>query len=103
MRWSNWSVTGANLRWRAVVCLALAIAGAELRSQTVEVVREPPSNFGTITVVDSKDVLSLQPELVVAQRTLLAQNEPLSPSEFNPDPGASQREQTEETEQPPEL
>ena len=46
-------------------------------------------------------VLSLENSLIVANTTLLAQNkEPLPPSEFNPDPGASQRI---EPEAPPEL
>src|SRR5207237_225998 len=103
MRWSIRSITGANRRWSAGFCFALAVALGDLRAQTVEVPREKPVQFGTITVVDSKDVLSLQPDVVVAQTTLLAQNEPLSPSEFNPDPGAMQREHPEEAEQPPEL
>src|SRR5256714_14939237 len=102
MRWSIRSITGANRGWSAGFCFALAVALGDLRAQTVEVPREKPVQFGTITVVDSKDVLSLQPDVVVAQTTLIAQNEPLSSSEFNPDPGAMQREHPEE-EPPVEL
>src|SRR5205807_481060 len=90
-------------------CLGLSIAFGDLPGQTVEIWRaqsqnapENPSQFGTIAVIDSKDVLSLESDVVVANTTLLAQNEPLSPSEFNPDPGASQREQPE-TPEAPEL
>src|SRR5207244_6973478 len=95
--------------WRVALWLSLSVALTSLRAQTVEVWRaqsqnvpENRSEFGTITVVDSKDVLSLQSDLIVANTTLLAENEPLSPSEFNPDPGASQREQPE-TPETPEL
>jgi len=109
MRWSTPSFAGATLRWRVALCLGLSIAFGELPGQTVEIWRaqsqnapENSSQFGTIAVVDSKDVLSLQSDVVVANTTLLAQNEPLSPSEFNPDPGASQREQPE-TPEAPEL
>src|SRR5437773_11071706 len=87
----------------------MSIALRGLPGQTVEIWRtqsqnapENRSEFGTITVVDSKDVLSLQSDVVIANTTLLAQNEPLSPSEFNPDPGATQREQPE-TPEAPEL
>ncbi|HYS95324.1 MAG TPA: hypothetical protein VEL08_02250, partial [Chthoniobacterales bacterium] len=109
MRWSTPSFAGATLRWRVALCLGLSIAFGELHAQTVEIWRaqsgsapENSSQFGTIAVVDSKDVLSLQSDVVVANTTLLAQNESLSPSEFNPDPGASQREQPE-TPEAPEL
>src|SRR5205814_3802669 len=92
------------MRWRlalfAVFWIDIVIV---VDAQIVEVGQaQNQADFGTITVVDSKDVLSLQPELVVAQTTLIAQNEPLSPSEFNPDPGAMQREQPE-TPEAPEL
>src|SRR5205085_10633921 len=57
----------------------------------------------TLEFVDQKDVFSLEPDLILANTTLIAaKTEPLSPSEFNPAPGAMQREQPEE-EQPPEL
>src|SRR6266478_4264596 len=109
MRWSTPSFAGATLRWRVALCLGLSIAFGDLPGQTVEIWRaqfesapENSSQFGTIAVVDSKDVLSLQSDVVVANTTLLAQNESLSPSEFNPDPGASQREQPE-TPEAPEL
>src|SRR5882724_9662251 len=109
MRWSIPSFAGATLRWRVIVLLAMSIALRGLHAQTVEIWRaqsesapEKPSQFGTIAVVDSKDVLSLQSDVVIANTTLLAQNESLSPSEFNPDPGASQREQPE-TPEAPEL
>ncbi|PYJ84203.1 MAG: hypothetical protein DME73_00480 [Verrucomicrobia bacterium] len=109
MRWSIPSFASATLRWRVALCLGLSIAFGDLPGQTVEIWRaqsqnapENPSQFGTIAVIDSKDVLSLESDVVVANTTLLAQNEPLSPSEFNPDPGASQREQPE-TPEAPEL
>jgi hypothetical protein len=100
MRWSTPSFAGANLRWHVALCLGFSIALGDLHAQTVEIGRarsqNAPANrseFETIAVVDSKDVLSLQSDVVVANTTLLAQNEPLSSSEFNPDPGASEREQ----------
>ena len=95
------------MRWRVALIAIFWIDIVAVHAQVVEIGRAQPvtdysNSFGTITVADSKDVLSLQPDAVVAQTTLIAQNEPLSPSEFNPDPGAMQREQPEE-EQPPEL
>src|SRR2546423_515669 len=109
MRWPIPSFASATLCWRTALCLGCVIPRAALPGQTVEIWRaqsqnapEHRSEFGTISVVDSKDVLSLQNDVVVANTTLLAQNEPLSPSEFNPDPGASQREQAE-TPEAPEL
>jgi hypothetical protein len=109
MRWSTPSFAGAIPRWQVALCLGFSIAFGDLHAQTVEIGRtqsqnapENRSEFGTIAVVDSKDVLSLQSDVVVANTTLLAQNEPLSPSEFNPDPGASEREQPE-TPEAPEL
>src|SRR5205085_151993 len=93
------------MRWRVALFAVFWIdIFVVVDAQIVEVGRaENQNHFSTITVVDSKDVLSLQPDLVVAQTTLIAQNEPVSPSEFNPDPGATQREQPQESEQPPEL
>src|SRR2546421_860739 len=109
MRWPIPSFASATLCGRAALFLGCLIPLAALPGQTVEVWRaqsqnapENRSEFGIITVVDSKDVLSLQSDLIVANTTLLAQNEPFSPSEFNPDPGASQREQPE-TPEAPEL
>src|SRR5256714_9896597 len=107
MRWPIPSFASATLCWRTALCLGCVIPRAALPGQTVEIWRaqsqnapENRSEFGTIAVVDSKDVLSLQRDLSVANTTLLAQNEPLSPSEFNPDPGASQRDQPEPPEAP---
>src|ERR1700730_602451 len=109
MRWSIPSFAGATLRWSVALWFGCLIPLAALPGQTVEIWRaqsqntpETQSQFGTITVVDSKDILSLQSDVVIANTTLLAQNEPLSPSEFNPDPGATQREQPE-TPEAPEL
>src|SRR5437588_12801069 len=109
MRWSTPSFAGATLRWRMALYLGLSAALGDLPGQTVEIRRaqsqnapENPGQFGTITMVDSKEVLSLRSDVVVANTTLLAQNEPLSPSEFNPDPGAAEREQPE-TPEAPEL
>src|SRR5438552_14662653 len=109
MRWSIPSFASVTLCWRVALCLGLSIAFGELNAQTVEIWRaqcgsapENSSQFGTIAVVDSKDVLSLQSDVVVANTTLLAQNEPLSPSQSNPDAGASTREQPE-TPEAPEL
>src|ERR1700739_3805349 len=109
MRWSIPSFVGGTLRRRIAICSGVLVALATIHGQSVEIGRaqpqrtaENPDQFGTITVVDSKDILSLQSDLVVANTTLLAQNEPVPTSEFNPDPGAMKREQPE-TEQPPEL
>ena len=81
------------------MCVAgLFCALADLHGQTVEIAHEETqrvaddnAQFGTITIVDSKDILSLDGDRIIANTTLIAQNEPLSPSEFNPDPGAMQR------------
>jgi hypothetical protein len=109
MRWSAPSFTGAITCRRVALFLFFSIGIASVRSQTVEL--RPPSSVDTATVAtpttalattDGKDVLSLPHSLLFANTTLLAQNEPLSPSEFNPDPGASQRVEPE-TPAPPEL
>src|SRR5436309_9910355 len=94
MRWFIQLHAAAALRCRAVAFAAL-LAWSEIvivHSQTVELKPVPK-------------LLSLRRDLIFAGTTLLAQNEqneeaPLPPSEFNPDPGASQRI---EPEAPPEL
>jgi len=108
MRWSIPSFAGASLRGPAMGCVTgLFCAVADLHGQTVEIAHEETQHvaddnaqFGTITIVDSKDILSLDGDRIIANTTLIAQNDPLSPSEFNPDPGAMQREQPEATEAP---
>ena len=110
MRWSIPSFAGATLRGRVGVCvIGFFSALANVHGQTVEIGRtqiqsptEETAQFATIAIVDSKDILSLDGDVIIANTTLIAQNEPQSPSEFNPDPGAMQREQPE-NEQPPEL
>jgi len=109
MRWSISWFAGARLSERAAACLRLSLALTNLSGQTVEIERvlseratANGAQFGTITVVDSKEALSLDGDRIAANTTLLAQNEPLSPSEFNPDPGAMQHEQPEGNE-PVEL
>ena len=109
MRWSIPWFAGATLSGRGAACLGLSLALTNLSGQTVEIERLQSEHatangarFGTITVVDSKEVLSLDGDRIAANTTLLAQNEPLSPSEFNPDPGAMQRERPE-GEEPEEL
>jgi len=109
MRWSISWFAGARLSGRAAACLGLSLALTNLSGQTVEIERvlseratANGAQFGTITVVDSKEALSLDGDRIAANTTLLAQNEPLSPSEFNPDPGAMQHEQPEGNE-PVEL
>ena len=109
MRWSIPWFAGATLSGRAAACLGLSLALTNLSGQTVEIGRVQferatanGAQFGTIRVVDSNEVLSLDGDRIAANTTLLAQNEPLSPSEFNPDPGAMQREQPEGNE-PVEL
>src|SRR4051812_38148424 len=92
------------MRWRIALFAVFWFDIVVVDAQIVEVGRaENQAHFGTVTIIDSKDVLSLQPDLVVAQTTIIAQNDPLSPSEFNPDPGAMQRQRAEEAEEPPEL
>jgi hypothetical protein len=94
MRWLTWPGAGSILRWRTVAFFGLLVRIdiVLVCGQTDE--RDPAQNL-----------LSLQLDLIFAGTTLLAQNEqneevPLPPSEFNPDPGASQRI---EPEAPPEL
>jgi hypothetical protein len=94
MRWFTLPDARAVLRWRALVFPALLIwiDIALVFSQTVQ--SDPASNL-----------LSLRPDLIFANTGLLAQNdqEPvLPPSEFNPDPGASERIEPEAP-APPEL
>jgi hypothetical protein len=82
--------TTAILRRRAagLSALVLCINLLVVRGQTLEINPAP-------------HVLELQRDLIFANTTLLAQNEPLPPSEFNPDPGASHRAEPEVA--PPEL
>jgi hypothetical protein len=95
MRWSAQPPTaGAALRWRAVAFAGLLfwIQIVIVRSQTIEL--NPASK-----------ILLLQRDLIFVNTTLLAQNDlseepPLTPAEFNPDPGASRRV---EPQAPPEL
>jgi hypothetical protein len=95
MRWLTWPDAGAVSRWRTVAfsVLFVWIDIVAINGQTVE--PDPTSNL-----------LSLRHDFTFAgTTTLLAQNDqseevPLPPSEFNPDPGASQRT---EPEAPPEL
>jgi hypothetical protein len=90
MRWPIPSFTGAIVHWRTAVFLFCWIDVVILRGQTMETNPAPR-------------VLSLQGDLIFANTTLLAQSdEALPASEFNPDPGASQREQPEAP-APPEL
>ena len=93
MRWSAPSFTGAIVRPAVAIFLFCWLNIVIGRGQTVEIDPVPR-------------VLALQSDLIFANSTLLAQSdqyeELLSPSEFNPDPGASQREGAE-TPAPPEL
>ena len=93
MPWLTSPDAGA-LRWKTAAFpgLLIWINIAVVFSQTVE--PDPAPN-----------ILSLRPDLIFANTSLFAQNDqdeeaPLSPSEFNPDPGASKRI---EPEAPPEL
>ncbi len=93
MRWLTRPGADAVSRWRTLAFLGLLVWTDIIAvcSQSAE----PDS---------AARLLSLQPDLIFAGTTLLAQNEqeeaPLPPSEFNPDPGTSQRI---EPEAPPEL
>src|ERR1700726_353667 len=97
-------------RWKIAMVLFCLIDIAILRGQTAEINSQPcvaeanDAGYGSAPAsVNLQDILSLRADLIFANTTLLAQNnEPLSPSEFNPDPGASQREQPEAP-APPEL
>ena len=80
MRWLTRPAPGTILRWRTVAFLLLLVWTdiVVIRGQAVEY--DPGANL-----------LSLRRDLIVANTSLVAQDEqPLSPSEFNPDPGASQ-------------
>jgi len=83
--------------WRFAICIGIWFGiSSELNAQTVEI------NSAKSQAQDS-NAFFLEPDLTFANTTLLAQNqEPLSPAEFNPDPGASQRE-LPEAPAPPEL
>src|SRR2546423_6890814 len=94
MRWLTAPAAYMILHWR-MVALPLFLIWTDIvviRGQSVE--HEPGANL-----------LSLRRDLIFANTSLFAQNDqdeeaPLSPSEFNPDPGAFQRI---EPEAPPEL
>ncbi len=96
------------MRWRLATFVFYLINVTLLPGQTVEKSMGEAQRAGvddpgySAASVDSSNVLSLQADLIFANTTSLAQNdEPLSPTQFNPDPGASQREQPEAA--PPEL
>lgn len=74
------------MRGRVALLLCCWISVTIVRGQTVE-------------TNQTFHILALERDLIFANTTL-AQNEPLSPSEFNPDPGASK---PMETQPPPEL
>jgi hypothetical protein len=84
MRWVTRVAAGAILRWRLLAFFALvgSIDIATVQSQTVE-------------CDSAENVFSVPRNLIFGGTSLFAQNErdeaaPLPPSEFNPDPGASQ-------------
>jgi len=89
MRWPAESFTGAIARVIAATFLFFRYETGEMDGQSLEIDPVPR-------------VLTLEGNLIFANRTLLAQNEepPLSPEQFDPDPGGSQRV---EPEAPPEL
>ncbi len=97
MRWPAPLFTGTIARWKFLLSVGIVFStdSSTLSGQTAD-----PNPGKTLEV---KDVLSLQPDLILANATLVAQSEePLPPTQFNPDPGASQREQPEAP-VPPEL
>ena len=89
MRWPAQSFTSAIARVIVATFLFCRFEIGKMDGQSMEIDPVPR-------------VLTLEGNLIFANRTLLAQNEelPLSPEQFNPDPGASQRV---EPEAPPEL
>jgi len=89
MRWLAQSFTGAIARGMVATFLFCWIEIVEMDGQSLEIDSAPR-------------VLTLEPDLIFANTTLLAQNEepPLPPEQFNPDPGAFHRI---EPEAPPEL
>ena len=89
MRWPAQSFTGAIARGIVGAFVFYWIEIAKIDGQTLETDPAPR-------------VLTLESDLIFANTTLLAQNEepPLSPEQFNPDPGASK---PIEPEAPPEL
>jgi hypothetical protein len=93
------------MRWTVSGFLFCWINGAKLGGQTVQLNPwfTPPSSSEEEMAITRPHLLALDSDLIVANTTLLAQNdEPLPPSEFNPDPGASQRAEAEAP-PPPEL
>jgi hypothetical protein len=106
MRWSVQPGEGANLRWNVAMFAGLMFWIDIGHSQVIEIGSGRPAIAAPDSGHYSTAVLTLERDLILANTTLFAQNdqsqEPLSPSEFNPDPGASQREQPE-TPAPPEL
>src|SRR6266496_6813518 len=89
MRWPAPSSTGAIARGMVAAFLFCWFEIGKMDGQSLEIDPVPR-------------VLTLEGNLIFRNTTLLAQNEepPLSPEQFNPDPGASQRV---EPEAPPEL
>jgi hypothetical protein len=110
MRWLAPTFTGALMRWKFAIFAFCWIDIAIVCAQTVEINPRATeldclnqSSFPVVETFPAPQTLSLQRDFIFANTTLLAQNEePLPPSEFNPDPGASQREQAEPP-APPEF
>ena len=98
-------LTGGSMRWTVSVFSFCWINGAKLGGQTVQL--NPwftsPSSSEEEMAVTRPHLLELDTDLIFANTMLLAQKEELlPPSEFNPDPGASQRTEAEGA-PPPEL
>ena len=97
--------TVGSIRWTVSGFLFCWINGAKLGGQTVQLNPwfTPASSSEEEMAITRPHLLELDTDLIFANTMLLAGNdEPLPPSEFNPDPGASQRTEAEGP-PPPEL
>jgi hypothetical protein len=110
MRWAARHTAGAISRWRlAAFFLAALLGGPAGQAQTLEIssseeVHEirKARTVGGVTIFAQPDFSKELPLVVALENASMESDPPLPPSEFNPDPGASAREQIE-PEPPPEL
>jgi hypothetical protein len=110
MRWAARHTAGAISRWRlAAFFLAALLGGPAGQAQTLEIssseeVHEirKARTVGGVSISPQPDFSKELPLIVALENASIEPDPPLPPSEFNPDPGASAREQVE-PEPPPEL
>jgi hypothetical protein len=110
MRWAARHTAGAISRWRLAAFFAAGLLSVALvQGQTLEIssseeiheIRKART-VGGVTIFAQPDFSKELPLMVALENASVEPDPPLPPSEFNPDPGASAREQVE-PEPPPEL